>query len=149
MKKTIWFDMDGTLADLYSVEGWLDMLHAYDTTPYAQAAVMLNMSRFARYLNKIQRAGYKIGIISWLSKETTEEYDKAVTQVKLDWLKLHLPSVQWDYINIVAYGTPKSTFMNTTRDLLFDDEEKNCREWKGWAFEPKDIFSALMEIVGV
>ena len=30
---TIWFDMDGTIADLYGVEGWLEMLIAKDETP--------------------------------------------------------------------------------------------------------------------
>lgn len=30
---TIWFDMDGTIADLYGVDGWLEMLIAEDPTP--------------------------------------------------------------------------------------------------------------------
>ena len=33
MTKAIYFDMDGTIADLYAVDGWLDMLRAYDPTP--------------------------------------------------------------------------------------------------------------------
>ena len=79
MIKKIYFDMDGTIANLYAVEGWLPMLRAYDPTPYAQAVPMVNMSRLARYLHKAQRMGIEIGIISWLSKEPTEEYDRAVT----------------------------------------------------------------------
>ena len=147
MKTTIWFDMDGTIANLYSVRGWLDMLRAYDATPYAQAETMVNMSLLARYLNKLQQAGYQIGVISWLSKEPTEEYDKIVTKVKLDWLQFHLKSVKWDYINIVAHGTPKSTFMNTEYDILFDDEEKNRDEWRGSSYSPVDILTVLKELV--
>ena len=62
MKKAIYFDMDGTLANLYSVNGWLDKLRQYDTSPYAEAQVMLNMQALAHRLNALQRAGYTIGV---------------------------------------------------------------------------------------
>lgn len=79
MKRKICFDMDGTIANLYAVENWLNMLRAYDPTPYAQAEPMLNMSAFARLLHKAQRLGYEIVIISWLSKTSNMIYDMAVT----------------------------------------------------------------------
>ena len=44
MKRTIWFDMDGTIANLYGVDNWLPMLREYNPAPYAEAEVMLNMS---------------------------------------------------------------------------------------------------------
>lgn len=141
--KTIWFDMDGTLGNLYAVEGWLSMLRAYNPAPYAEAGVMLNMSLLARYLNRLQEAGYQIGIISWLSKCPTPEYDEAVTAAKLVWLRKHLRSVSWDAIRIVAYGTPKSSFMESDEDILFDDEAPNREEWKGEAYEPNQILEVL------
>lgn len=64
---TIWFDMDGTIADLYGVDGWLEMLIAEDPTPYAVAKPLVRLSTLARKLNELQRKGYKIGVISWLS----------------------------------------------------------------------------------
>ena len=72
MEKKIWLDMDGTIANLYAVEGWLPMLRASDPTPYRQAEPMWNMSSLARLLHKAQRLGYEVGIISWLSKESTK-----------------------------------------------------------------------------
>lgn len=147
MMKTIWFDMDGTLGNLYAVEGWLSMLRAYDPTPYAEAEVMLNMNLLARYLNRLQEAGYQIGIISWLSKCPTPEYDEAVTAAKLVWLKKHLRSVSWDAIRIVAYGTPKSSFMENDDDILFDDEAPNREEWKGEAYEPNQILEVLKRLL--
>lgn len=144
---TIFFDMDGTIANLYGVENWLDMLRAYDPTPYAEAEVMLNMSVLARYLHKAQKAGYKIGIISWLSKTPTPEYNKLVTLAKLNWLEEHLPSVKWDTVNICSYGTPKNTFMETDEDILFDDEEQNRDSWDGLALEPTEILSTLKELL--
>lgn len=145
MNKTIFFDMDGTIADFYSVNGWLDDLINSNVRPYKNAKVMLNMSVLARLLNKLQANGYKIGIISWLSKSGTEEYNARVTETKLHWLNKHLHSVTFDEINIVEYGTPKSTFANVT-DLLFDDEENNRNEWIGTAYTPNEIISVLKEL---
>ena len=70
---TINFDMDGTIADLYGVENWLDYLIAEDTTPYAVAEPLLRLCTLARMLNKLQKNGYEIAVISWLSKTGTEE----------------------------------------------------------------------------
>ena len=140
MERKICFDMDGTIANLYAVENWLNMLRAYDPTPYAQAEPMLNMSAFARLLHKAQRLGYKIVIISWLSKTSTADYDMAVTQAKNEWLKNHLPSVEWNEINIVPYGTPKHELAS---GILFDDEEHNRNMWGRGAYEPNEILEFL------
>ena len=143
MAQTIWFDMDGTIADLYGVEGWLEKLIASDATPYEIAKPLLRLSVLARVLNNLQRKGYKIGIISWLAKNSTAEYDKAVAEAKEKWLRNHLASVIFDEINIVAYGTPKSTFAKSDNDVLFDDEEHNRKEWTGKAFDVNDILGVL------
>ena len=64
MTKAIYFDMDGTIADLYAVDGWLDMLKAYDPTPYEIAKPLVRLSPLARLPNKLQRIGYIISIVS-------------------------------------------------------------------------------------
>ena len=143
---TINFDMDGTIADLYGVEGWLPMLIAHDETPYAIAKPLLRLSALARRLNTLQREGYRIAVISWLSKSGTTEYNEKVTNAKLEWLARHLPSVHWDNINIVEYGTPKESFCETPFDILFDDEERNRENWNGIAFDVNDILGVLKEI---
>lgn len=147
MKRTIYFDMDGTIANLYAHPQWLELLRAYDPEPYGTAAVMLNMSLLARYLNKIQAEGYRLGIVSWLSKQSTPEYDAAVTEAKTSWLSLHLRSVSWNVIHIVPYGTPKESFMETDEDILFDDEERNRNNWEGEAHTPDEIFEVLKALL--
>jgi phosphoglycolate phosphatase-like HAD superfamily hydrolase len=142
---TIYFDMDGTIADLYGVDGWLDYLIAGDATPYKVAKPLINLNSLARILNRLQNEGYKIGIISWLSKNGTPDYNKAVTATKENWLKKHLKSVNWDVIHIVEYGTPKYKFA-TENDVLFDDEEKNRNDWKGTAFDVNNIIEILKGI---
>ena len=145
--RMIWFDMDGTIADLYSVENWLPRLRAFDPTPYEEAAVMLNMSLLARYLNKLQSHGYGIGIISWTSKDGNAEYNEAVASAKMDWLHQHLASVSFDIMEIVDYGTPKQSFLKTENDILFDDNEEIRNDWTGEAYEPSDILSVLAELL--
>ena len=142
MIKAIYFDMDGTIADLYGVEGWLDDLIAENTRPYVEAKPLLNLSLLARYIHKAQKMGYIVGVISWLSKSGSPEYNKAVTEVKREWLKKHLPSVEWDEIHIVEYGTPKSS-CRTCPGILFDDEERNLKEWGAGAV----IASSLLEVL--
>ena len=140
---TIWFDMDGTIADLYGVENWLPMLRASDPTPYMVAKPLARLSRLARVLNKLQHMGYEVGVISWLSKTGTPAYNAAVTAAKYAWLAKHLPSVDFDEIHIVPYGVPKQEYKRTPADILFDDEERNRINWDGNAYTEQEIFEVL------
>lgn len=143
MIKAINFDMDGTLADFYGVENWLEYLMNKDAYPYIAAKPLVNMSVLARYLNRLQRNGYEINIISWLAKNSTGDFDKIVTEAKKKWLKKHLPSVNWNKITIVAYGVNKSTLGN---GILFDDEEPNRNMWGEGAYDVHNILDVLKEI---
>lgn len=145
MSKMIWFDMDGTIADLYAVENWLPMLRAYDPTPYANAKPLVHMSTLARLIHTAQRNGYGVGILSWLSKVSTPEYDKAVTDAKLSWLRKHLPSVAFDAVAIVPYGYGKYNF-NMGNDILFDDEERNRNDWGGEAYDNNNLLRTLAKV---
>ena len=140
---TIWFDMDGTIADLYGVENWLPMLRASDPTPYLTAKPLPHMATLARVLNRLQRKGYEIGVISWLSKTGSPAYDAKVTAAKYAWLAKHLPSVDFDEIHVVPYGTPKQVFAHSNNDILFDDDAKNRENWTGLALDVTDIIGAL------
>ena len=146
--RTIWWDMDGTIANLYAVENRLPKLRAEDPTPYAEAEVLWNMSQLARLMNQVQKLGYKLGIISWTSKGGSASYNEAVKQAKLAWLGKHLASVSWDNICVVSYGTPKSLVMQTEDDILFDDEEPNRTAWLGEAYEPEMMVKVLKALLG-
>lgn len=140
---TIYFDMDGTIADLYGVENWLDYLLEKNALPYEIAKPLLRLSTLARLLNRLQSEGYKIGIISWLAKNSSDDYDIAVTKAKEKWLNKHLASVKFDTIHIVKYGTPKESFAKSESDILFDDEKRNRDNWTGKAYDVNDIIEVL------
>ena len=146
---TLCFDMDGTIANLYADSNWLAKIRAYSPQPYAKAKPIGNMRALARRLNNLQRKGYRLAIISWLSKEPNEVYDLQVTSVKKAWLQKHLGSVHFDEILIVPYGTPKHDLV-TGRAILFDDEARNRMDWafsgRGCAYPPECIMDTLQTL---
>jgi hypothetical protein len=130
--KMICFDMDGTIADLYGVPGWLEMLRAYDSTPYEIAPPMWDMAELAGLLAQAQTSGIEIRIITWLSKESTAEYDKAVREAKREWLVNQ--GFPFDHFHGVAYGATKA---DSIRRYLAEDEtailiDDNFKVRNGW-----------------
>ena len=143
MKKEIWFDMDGTIADLYGVEGWLDMLLNENARPYEIAKPLVNMRELAKVLNRLIEKGWEIGVISWLAKNGTNDYNKKVANAKIKWLAKHLKSVRFAKIDIVEYGTPKQINRN---GILFDDEKQNRENRLGIAYNVENIIQVLREL---
>lgn len=134
---TIWLDMDGTIADLYSVPDWLSMLRSENTKPYRVAKPLFCKER-VEFLQDYIAAGGQIGIISWTSKGGSAGYNKRIRAAKIQWLKKNLP-LPYAEIHIVKYGTPKSKF-GKKGDILLDDEPQNIINYsadgKRFAFHP-------------
>lgn len=130
--KMIVFDMDGVLADLYAVPNWLQMLRAEDPTPYIIAEPMLDMDILADILNELRANGIEIRIVTWLSKDSTEEYKDLVRKAKLEWLEeMDFP---FDNFHCVQYGATKA---NSVRKYLKEEEtailiDDNAKVRKGW-----------------
>lgn len=142
--KAIYFDMDGTIANFYGVPNWLECLDKSDTYPYKAAAPLVNMNVLARRLNTLRARGYHIGIVSWTSKTGTDEFNEATKMAKLKWLSQHLGSVTWDEIEIIPYGFPKQKAVRfASEGILFDDEERNRKEWTGTAYDVNNILEIL------
>ena len=136
------FDMDGTIADLYAVNGWLEQLRAYNPNPYRVAEPMWDMVELANAIQEIQEIGIKIVIITWASKDSTREYDMAVRQAKLDWLEeMGFP---YDFFHCVKYGTTKANTIRKYMEIeetaiLIDDNEKVRNGWSlGETVNPTD-----------
>lgn len=127
--RTIVFDMDGTIADFYGVDGWLDYLKAENTTPYEVAKPLYKMDYLNALLTLLKTQGWRIVVTTWLAKGGSKEYNDRTRKAKLEWLARH--NFPYDEIHLVKYGTTKA---NCTRKIggyqvLVDDNE-NVR--KGW-----------------
>ena len=142
-EKVINFDMDGTIANLYADPQWLEKLTNADPTPYINAKPMVNTEKLAKAIHKAQAHGYAVNILTWLAKNATAEYDKAVAAAKLEWLKRYFPTVEWNEIIIATYGTPKHEL---AKGILFDDEEHNREAWGKGAYTPAKIFKVMNPI---
>ena len=140
----IWFDMDGTIADLYGVTDWLDAIRARDTRPYEIARPLIDPLALATFLNDAKANGHEIGIISWTAKNAPAEYNARIATAKREWLARTLPTVTWNEIRVVAYGTDKKTA--TGGGILFDDEEPNRNAWGRGAYEPREILAILARL---
>lgn len=146
--KAIYFDMDGTIADFYSVENWLDYLLKEQTKPYRVAKPLCDMRKLSREIKRLQSIGYKVGIISWLSRNATDNFGRHTAIAKANWLSRHLGSVAFDEIHIIDYGTPKHKFGN---GILFDDETGNRMAWDNasehnQAFDVHNLLETLAKI---
>lgn len=127
----IWFDMDGTIADLYGVDGWLDDLVAFNTRPYENAKLMYNIVELLAMLVELKACGYNLGVISWGSKANNQEFDTRVEKVKKEWLKKTFLDTLLDEIIVTPYGVTKSdTCEKFGKGILVDDEIQNREAWK-------------------
>jgi len=139
MKKNnyIVFDMDGTIADLYSVPNWLDDILARDVRPYAIAQPM--NTHLWDTAHKAQANGVKVAIVTWTAGgEQSNEYNRRTAQVKKEWLVKH--GFPFDEFHAVKYGTTKANAIRRkVKDfaMLIDDNAKIRQGWTlGAAVDP-------------
>ena len=129
MRKTLVFDMDGTIADLYGVENWLTDLRNSNPRPYVIAKPIYDMDLLNAILNALKENGWEVVVTSWLAKDSTRAYDKEVRKAKREWLIRH--NFPFDEIHLVKYGTTKA---NCTRkkggfQIIVDDNEQVRNGW--------------------
>lgn len=149
MANIICFDMDGTIANLYGVEGWLDMLRAENPAPYAEAEPLVDMDELNEVCDLLRKAGWEIQVITAMSKNASPEYKNAIREAKKAWLKKW--GFIYDHFHGVDYTTPKCevirhqmpTGMKVYRmcdeywgkeipeAILVDDEARHTDRW-GW-----------------
>lgn len=129
MVKMICFDMDGTIADLFAVRDWLPKLRAEDPSPYAEAAPMWDMAELRKVLVELK---IEVRIVTWLSKNSSEEYKSEVRQAKREWLDRY--DFPYDHFHGVRYGATKA---DSVRNLLNENEtailiDDNAKIRNGW-----------------
>jgi hypothetical protein len=129
MNKTLVFDMDGTLANFYGVNGWLNDLQNENTRPYDIAEPLYNMDILNAILDVLRLQGWRIVVTTWLAKGSTKAYDDAVRVSKIQWLKKY--NFVYDEIHLVKYGTTKAncTRKNGGYQILVDDNAKIREGW--------------------
>ena len=129
MKRTLVFDMDGTIANFYGVNGWLEDMRNGNPRPYIVAEPLYDMETLKEILNLLKLQGWTIAITSWLAKGSNKEFDELTRIAKREWLARY--DFPFDEIHLVKYGTTKAncTRKNKGYQILVDD---NANVRKGW-----------------
>ncbi len=144
MDKAIWFDLDGTLYDLYNVDGWLEMLHAEDTTAYTCGNPMHDMTAVNAVCEQLTAHGFTIGVITWTAMNGSAEFNAATAAVKKQWVSENFPCASC--VHVVDYGVPKQTVV--TGGILVDDNADVRAEWDGLTIDPAiQMLETLKKIV--
>ena len=152
--KMVCFDMDGTIANLYMVEGWLEMLRSENPTPYRMAEPMWNMSELTNLLLTMKAVGIEIRIVTWLSKDSSEEYKNEVRLAKREWLAEQ--NFPFDHFHGVQYGATKADSVRKylgegETAILIDDNDRVREGWTlGETINPTNtnIIEALRTLLG-
>lgn len=119
---TIYFDMDGTIADLYGFNGWLEYLQNEQVDPYVEAGLLVDGEQLRNFLAAGNAAGVLFGVISWGAKNASKDYQKAVRRAKIEWLKKNNLLKYFSELHVVRYGTPKNRAAKNRTGVLIDDE---------------------------
>ena len=122
------------------------MLQAYDPTPYKIATPIYDMDLLNSLLQIIKSKGWHIVVTSWLSKDSTPTYDKAVRLAKKKWLKEN--NFPYDEIHLVKYGTPKHRVTKYPFQVLVDDNADVRTAWKTRTIDANNnIINELVKII--
>jgi hypothetical protein len=135
-KPTIYFDLDGTLYDLYGMPDWLQRITALeDASAYAsEDALLVDMVALHEVLYALMAQGYTIGVITWLANgipahapvvAPAKDYATRVRAAKRDWISKFLPMAT--EVHIVRYGTPKHYLPNNKSDAIIVDDNSGVR----------------------
>ena len=140
---TIYFDLDGTIADLYGFNDWLTYLQNEQTTPYAEAGLLVDGEQLRNFLAAGKAAGVLFGVISWGSKNASKDYQKSIRRAKIEWLKKNNLLEYLDELHVVRYGTPKDRAAKNRTGVLIDDE---LQRWNTEKLVTADNFRNILNV---
>ena len=127
---TWYFDLDGTLADLYNAENWLERLENEESGVFSNLEPLIDEEKFKKWARERLADGDRIAVITWLPRGASEEYEKICAREKEAWINQHFPFIS--EINCLSYGIPKQYAIKkrTFSMILVDDNEEVLQMWE-------------------
>lgn len=129
-KQIVYLDMDGTIANLYGIENWLDGLLNEVEGLFLNCEPLVSSEELEKYFPNEK---YELRICSMTPLNASEEYCKVVIEEKNLWLDKYFPQIT--HRVYMAYGNNKN-LRNCQNHILVDDNEKIRNTFKGLALAP-------------
>lgn len=131
-REVVYLDMDGTIFDLYGVEGWLSKLENEESGLFRDLKPMITEEElFKLYPEEL----YEIRILSMTPKMASPRY---IDQVKFEKdlsLEKHFPKLRAGKRIYLKYGFNKN-LKGSKNAILIDDSESVRKTWRGVAMYP-------------
>lgn len=129
-RTNVFFDMDGTVADLYGRDGWLLELRS-KVSPFKELAPLVDMEALDSYMKALKPRNFHFSVITWTPMEAPYNFHKQCEADKREWVNEHMPSnVQFDALR---YGVAKqdSRIVNKNEvNILIDDNPEVIEAWE-------------------
>jgi 5'(3')-deoxyribonucleotidase len=131
MSIKIYFDLDGTIFDLYNKNNWLEYIKSETSGLFATGDFLeeIDKLKFDETINKLLNIGVEFAVITWLPMQASNEYETICSQEKINWVKENLPFV--NEISCLSYGIPKQNAIKKRcqKMYLIDDNSDVCNTW--------------------
>lgn len=127
--KKIYFDMDGTVADLYGEKNWLDNLRNEREGSFINLRPLVDMNELAMVCHQLMNLGYSFGVITWLPMGASYEFERVCEEEKRAWVEEFMPWVSEFYAQ--SYGVPKqyAPSKRAAEMILVDDNAEVRAMW--------------------
>lgn len=125
MNKIVYFDMDGTIANLYGVNNCFKRLDNLDASVYSEAKPI---DKYINMLKEFKNMGYKVIILSCLGMISEPTFDKQTCINKDKWLDKYVGKEYIDERIYIPNTKHKEQYVNTL-GILVDDDERVLNNW--------------------
>lgn len=142
---TIWFDMDGTIYELYRIPNWLERVRQMDMSVFSDGFPRNDYERIDVAVEALSAAGWRVGVVTWAPKGATLHEINEVGRVKFDWLCRFFPALADGHFACIPYGDSKANFvveMESAGDglnILVDDNKYVRADWRTYGENFKTI----------
>ena len=132
--KKVYLDMDGTIANLYAIQNWLERLINEDQNIFKECDPLITENDL---FNLFPQSEYDITILSMTPYKCSKSYHDNVIAQKNYWLDKHFPLLKKRIYK--KYGGNKN-LKNSENAILIDDNEIIRKNFKGIALNPVDLW---------
>lgn len=130
----LYLDMDGTIADLYNQENWLEDLRAEKCGIFTNLKPIITEQEL---LSRFPLERYDIRILSMTPRHASKPFCKVVKNEKNEWLDTHFPKLKK---RIYQRYSNNKNLKGCANAILIDDNETIRNNWKGRALNPIELW---------